>query len=397
MSDLIGEYGSGEYGSGPYGGAYPPFGLESATALTPTLVRVRYTALFDIDFPALVNISNYSIFPALTIHGIVIESAQTVLLITDFQEDVLYTLTIDQARGYFGQPLDPALNSATFNGLPAQPTLSAVATADRRVRVIFTEAMLENVSLTDPGQYDLADLSGNAVSVLSVTIEQNDPPIRSVILHLGEDLTDEHHYRVTVLGGVVTEDLDPLVPNTALFQWVENVLRTQIPIDRFSGEVLEGLYGIHGGLVFFSPALETSAANSIIQVDQVDVCTRAYDVYTPPQPIDPSVLYTHGLDLVPSPVTTLNNAGIVLWAGFPRLVDAKFELSDLQEDTFPTPVDGPADATLTEIWDLDYVSLLNNVAWKLFDNLGEPPTYFKTADNLAPIPAGSTVTINLQP
>jgi hypothetical protein len=150
-------------------------------------------------------------------------------------------------------------------------------------------------------------------------------------------------------------------------------------------------------LVFFSPALETAAANSVIQVDQVDVCTRAYDEYKPPKPIDPGVLFTHGLDVTPVQGTTLNNAGIVLWVGFPRLVDAKLELTDTREDTLPAPVDGPADAILTEAWDLAYVSLLNNVAWKLFDNAGEPPTYFKTADNLAPIPAGTVTVINLQP
>jgi hypothetical protein len=395
---VYGNYGSDEYGVSPYGGAYPPFGLESVTPLTPTLIRVRYTALFDQSFVPLVNLANYSIFPALTIHSIVIETAQTVLITTDPQEDTLYTLTIQQAQGYFGQPLDPDLDSATFNGLPALPSLGVVATRENRVRVIFTEPMLENAALTSPGQYNLADLSGNPIPILSVTIEQDAPPIRSVVLHTGTDLTDEHHYRVTVLGGVVTEDFDPLTPNTGIFQWVDNPLRTQIPLDRFSGEVLYGLYGIHGGLVFFSPALETAAANSTIQVDQVDVCTRAYDEYKPPQPIDPKVLYTHGVNVTPTPATTtLNNAGIVLWTGFPRLVDAKLELSDLQEDTFPAPVDGPCDAILQEGLDPDYVSLLNNTNWKLFDNAGEPPVYFKTADNLAPIPGGTTTVINLQP
>jgi hypothetical protein len=396
MTDLLGPYGSGEYGAGPYGSVYPPYGLESVTALTSTLVRVRYTALFDPAFPPLTSLINYSIFPALTVNAVIVESAQTVLLITEPQVAVLYTLTIADARGYFGQPLDPALDSQSFLGVPISPTFFAVATRKTRVRAVFTEAMLQNAALTDPTKYVLTDLSGNSVSVLTVQKEQS-ADVRSVVLTLGANLVDERHYRLTTLSGIVTETLKLLSPDTSVFQWVENTLRTQILLDRFSGEVQTGLYGIHGGLVFFSPALVTAAANSIIQIDDVSVCTKAYDEYHFPPTLDPKVLFTHGAGIAPTPnITTLNSTD-VLWAKFPRLIEATLTLLQSLNDIVPAPVDGPCDATFRENWDLAFVSLLNSTAWKIFDNAGIPPAYFIVANNLAPIPPGSVVTIQLQP
>lgn len=395
MTDLLGPYGSGEYGLGPYGGAYPPYGLESATALSPNLVRLRYTSIFDVGFPALTSIANYHIFPALTVYTVIIESVQTVLLITSTQSDVVYTVTIDDARGYFGQPLDPALDSATFTGIPISPSFVAVATRKTRVRAIFSEAMLLNATLVNPAKYVLTDLNFNPIPILSVTPEQSSDII-STMLTLGADLTDERHYLLRILSGFVTAHGVPLTPSTAVFQWVENTQRISIPLEAFSGETQEGLLGEHSGLVFFSPALETSAANSIIQVDSVYVCTRAYDEYQFPQMPDPAVLFTHGSGITATPSVTVLNSN-VLWAKFPRLSEATLELENHLADTVPTAVSGPCDATLTEPWDLDYVSLQNNVAWKIFDNAGTPPRYFITADNLAPIPSGSTVTYNLEP
>ncbi len=391
----LGNYGSDEYGSSPYGSIYPPYGLDVVTALSPTLVRVRYTALFDPSFPALLSVANYTI-PGLTIFAVALESAQTVLLTTSPQLEIVYTLTIGDARGYFGQPLDPNLDERTFLGVPVAPSFFAVATRKTRVRAVFSEVMLQNVALTDPTQYGVTDLSGNVVPVISADAEQPDD-VRSVVLTLGADLVDENHYQVTVSSLILTFTGKNITPDTALFQWVENVLQTSIPLDRFSGEVQNGLYGIHGGLVFFSPALVTPAANSIIQIDEVDVCTRAFDEYHFPVPLDPPVLYTHGVGIVPTPNVTTLNSDAILWAKFPRVSDATFLVNNRETDTLPTAVDGPATAYLLEPWDPAFVSLLNNTNWKLFDNAGNPPAYFITANNLAPIPPGPPVTIILEP
>ena len=367
MADLIGPYGSGEYGAGPYGSAYPPYGLESVTPLTPTLLRVRYTAMFDPIFLPLLAISNYSIFPALTVYSVIIESAQSVLLVTSPQTEIIYTLTISEAKGFFGQPLDPNLDQKTFLGIPASPTFYAVATRKTRVRAVFTEPMLQNFDLTDPNQYVLTDLENNPISVLSVETEQTTDVV-SVVLLLGEDLVDERHYRLSTLSGIITVTLRPLSPDTAVFQWVENVLRVSIPLDRFSGEVQNGLYGIHGGLVFFSPALQTPAANSIIQIEDVDVCTKAFDEYHFPQPLDPPVLFTHGAGVGPTPVVTTLNSTAALWAKFPRLIEARVELAYLPTDTVEPPQDTSVVITMLETWDPAYISLLNSTSWRTFDS-----------------------------
>jgi hypothetical protein len=401
VSGELGAYGADSYGVSPYGGSFPLFGLESALALSPTTVRIRYTAMFDAEFPPLLSISNYSISPSVVINSIALESAQSVLLNTGSLVAPVYTVTISEARGYFGEPLDPQLDSAQFTSIAGAPTFYAVATGRNRVRAVFSEPMSLNSALTDPGRYALVDLSGVAIAVASITPEQL-ADVRSTVLHLGEDMVDERHYRLTLLSGIVSAppSLAPVSPDTSLFQWVDNPLTAQIPVDQFSGEVMEGLYGIHDGLVFFSPALENSASNSIIQVDQVDVCSRAYDEYHFPQPIDPSPLMTHGAGVAPTePVTTLNSPDWVLWAAFPRLVDAKFELGMGSstvplEDSLPLPTDAVVEISLTESWPSNRVAILNNTGWKLFDNLGNPPAYFITADNLTPpLPFSHPITI----
>lgn len=368
MVDLIGPYGSGEYGAGPYGSAYPPFGIESATALTNTLVRVRYTALFDAAFPPLLSVSNYSISPALTILAVALESAQTVLLTTNPQNQVVYTVTVQEALGYFGQPLDPNLDEAMFQGILALPSFIAIATSKTRVRAFFSEVMLQNPSLTDTSQYVLTDLNNNPIPILSVVQEQA-TDVRSTVLLLGADLTDERHYRLTLLNGIVSEwTLTPVNPDTSVFQFVSNPLTQSIPVNLFSGEVQNGLYGIHGGLVFFSPALVNSAANSIIQVEEVTVCTKAYDEYHFPQPLDPPVLFTHGAGVTPTPGVTTLNSTAALWAKFPRLVEARFEIGFLPSDTVEPPQDTSVSIVMSEQWDLSYVSLLNSTSWRTFDS-----------------------------
>lgn len=390
---FLGAYGEDSYGGSPYGGKFPPYGLESAEAITSTQLRVRYTAMFDTSYPPLVQVSNYSVFPSLNIYSITIESAQSVLLTTDPMNLGAYTLTIATAQGYFGQPLDPDLDEVSFVGIPAFPSFFAVATRKTRVRLVFSEPMLQNAALLDPASYSLTDLSGNLVSVTSVTAEQI-TDVMSVILTLGEDLVDERQYVVTVLNTVVTVTLNSLNPNTSMFQWVENTLTTQVPVHSFSGELIGGLLGNHAGLVFFSPALENSAADSIIQVEEVDVCTKAFDEYHFPQPIDPPVLMTHGAGVVPTPTTTTLNSTCVLWAPFPRLAEAKFELEMGLEETVPAPTDTLYEVSLTETWPSARVAILNNTGWKLFDNAGTPPEYFITADNLTPFEKTITI-VNL--
>jgi hypothetical protein len=394
MTDLFGSYGIGEYGYGPYGGElfYPLFGLRAVVPINSTQVRVIYTDTFDSTYPPLTDPSNYVISSFLDVYSVVIDSPRSVILVTSPQSAISYTLTIGDARGFYGQPLDPTLVSSSFTGIASASTFYAVATGRTRVRAVFAEAMLQNVALTDVAHYSLVNLNNTTISILSVEIEQN--PTQSVIITLGEDLEDEKQYRLRILSGIVTVSGKVISPDSYVFHWCENALNVTIPLDLFTGEVQGGLYGPHGGLVFFSPALETTTANSIIQVEDVSVCTKAYDEYSFPPVLDPPVLFTHGAGLIPTPNVTTLNSTAVLWAKFPRLMEATLNLDYHVEDTFSRPTDNSCSMTMVQPWDLDYVSLLNNTGWKLFDNAGEPPNYFCTANNLAPIlPGPTTITV----
>jgi hypothetical protein len=157
----------------------------------------------------------------------------------------------------------------------------------------------------------------------------------------------------------------------------------------FTGEVSGGLLGQPAGQVFFSPALENSAANSVIQIDSVQVCTRAYDQYEFPELPDPTPIYTFG----PSSTGATIGSG-VLWAPAWRLGLVEMDLSDAQEDTVATAVSGPCDITLEEPIDITAGGFLNDSRWRIFP--GAPDTDFTIINNLAPVGPGPTINQNLE-
>jgi hypothetical protein len=386
--------GGGGLGGSSLGGGNPPFAVESAIALSHTSVRVRFTDLIDFTFGPILNAANYTISPGLVVNSVAQESAQTVVLGTAPQAAGVYTVSVQQGKSLNGQLLDINNNEATFNGISTTPSFFAVATSPTRVRAVFDVPMLNDSNLSNPANYTLTDLAGTSVTVLSATPEQATHPL-SVILILGSALHDEAFYQLTVSASVKTETNESVSPASSAFQWVSGVGTVAIPIDAFSGEVQGGLYGLHAGLVFFSPALITPIGNSIIQVDEVDVCTRAYDTYTPPQPIDPPTLYTFG-----GAVHTTIGATSVLWAPFPRNFEAKFDLGfspQLTVDVVPPADDTSCSVVLRQPFDPSQVALLNDTAWYLFNNTGlVTPPVFITANNAAgPIPAGPNTIIVL--
>lgn len=282
----------------------------------------------------------------------------------------------------------------------ANGTYFAVATGATRVRVVFAQAMQNDSNLTNPTNYTISSLSGTSVPVLSAVLEQAGLSMtqairaRSVILTLGSSLYETAFYVSTVSSSVQTSTGGSVTPSTSVFQWLQGTNQVQIPLGMFTGEVSGGLFGSPDGLVFFSPALNTLAANSIIQVQEVDVCTTAYDTYVMPSPVDPLPLFLHGGGLLPTPSPDpylLNQT--VLWAPWPRNFDAKFELEftgEANQEQLPAPVDNACSALLKQQFALGYVALLNDPAWFLFDNkhgTSVPPTFI-TANNLAPIPPG---------
>lgn len=384
-----GYFGIGDYGIGPYGGAATPFQVESAVSLGLTSVRLEFTDLLDFTFGPTLAPSNYVISPPLVVLAVIQESAKSLVLLTTAQSNITYTVTATVGRSLFDTLLDQFHNQATFLGSQQSPTFFGVATTPTRVRAVFQQPMLLDANLTDPSNYTLEDVRGFPITVFSVTPEQPTNP-SSVLLSLATPLVTQNFYELTLSTTIHTTLGSPVDPPTSVFQWVSTPNQTTVSVGAFSGEVQNGLYGIHNGLVFFSPALVTSAANSIIQVDEIDVCTKAFDEYHFPLEVDPLPFFTFGGTISPAPQSLLNSAAS-LWVNFPRLFEAKLELGFHPSDVMPQAVDGPVSATFQEPWAIDRVALLNNASWRLFDNTGltVPPTFI-TADNLTPIPPGPT-------
>jgi hypothetical protein len=377
-------YGHSGYGTSPYGSQPTRFGVSAAEALSQSRVRVTFTDFLDASYPALLDTANYSI-PGLTVLSVQLDSAKAVRLRTNHQTSIAYAVTVTDAHNAAGGNLDPTSHSANFDGIDPASGFWATATSLRRVRLTFDMLMRNDAELVAIGNYLVTDLNGNSVGIVSVTLESSTSP-RSVVCLLDADLQPAQVYTIRLDSKVRTATGGLIFPATSIFQFVENAVQAglapiSIPSIAFTGEIHGGLYGQSGGLLFFSPALETAIANSVIQVDYAGVCARAYDVYVIPQIPDPSVLYTYGNG------HTEGIGTAALWAPFPRLSEACFELSDLRSETVPT---------FNEPWDQNYVSLLNNTHWKIYDGGATPPAYFIAANNLAPVPPGPSVVIVLQ-
>jgi hypothetical protein len=385
---MTGRFGFDPFGHSPYGGSTPSFQVVGAAAENPYAVVVGFNLNLDVSFPSYLDTSNY-VIPGLTVTGVVFESPTAIRLFTSEQSYSLYTVTVVQARAAEGFLLDPLHKTTTFTGIGGAPGFIAVSTSRRRVRLVFSEAMLQNSDLTYVPNYTITDLQGNPYTILSVVPEQSST-VLSVILTLASDLVTTDWYVASVNALVKTIGGLSVVPDTKTFQWIEGSSQFSLSLDRFSGEVQGGLFGTPAGLVFFSPALDVPAANSSIQIDEVSVCTKAYDTYEWPELVDPAALYTYD---GPVPAPSLLGA-TVLWAPFPRLAEARFDLELTPTEPMPLAVDGRCTATFTEPWDPAFISYLNNPYWHLFDGL---PTAFITANNLAPIPPGPTTTIVIVP
>ena len=395
MTQPVAQYGLALFGDDPYGSEYGLFGVGGAVAYTSTSVQVRFTDLIDqTDFDFL-DPANYTIVapvtlpptPNLTVFAVTVESADSVVLLTYPQQQVEYTVTVTAGRSLSQIQLSPQYDSATFLGLPQLPTYFPAGTTPTRVRCIFDTTMQVGPATT-LGNYTVTDLNGNVLPIVSVTAEQSGDPV-SVVLTLSVPMTTTSWYQTVLSDAILSTFGYHLLPLTHVFQWVQSAQSTSVPIPEFSGEVQGGQFGFPNGLVFFSPSLNVAASNSVIQVEEVAVCTTAYDQYHFPQPVDPSPFYVWSPT---APQTFLGQSGIVLFAGFPRLSEATFELeftgTHLQ-DQVPEAFDGSCSILMQTGFAPGYVALLNDPAWWMFDGThSTTPPMFICANNLAPIPFG---------
>lgn len=390
---MAGGWGSNPWGGGAYGGSllgsvdlvegvpvsegldvYVPLRLDAAAAINAFLVELTFSHDLDLGFTPILSPSNYGITPSLSVYSVSPGPAPNqVRLITAEQAPVVYTLTVSQAKSVPGDVIDPAHRQLNFAGFPIAPTFFATAQSRMKVQLTFSTAMLQNAEFTDPASYSLTDLQGNAITINSV-VASGTSPIRRVTFALDSELDPGGYYVATLLSNQIkTTGGLTISPETDLFQWNEmsapiNVGPLVIRLLDFSGEVTTGLLGQPAGQVFFSPALDADAPGSSIQVDSVSLCTRAYDVYEMPELPDPPLLYTFGGN---GPgATAVLGPSTVLFTTAERLGLARVNLTDSQQDTMPTAVDGPADATLVETIDITRAAFLNDSRWRTYPAVG---------------------------
>lgn len=232
----------------------------------------------------------------------------TITIVEDFYRGIEYVREINETIALTEQL------SYIFGGIPV--LLSAIG--PRTLRADFATIMSDNAFLVAPASYTVSDHSGNIITVLSVSKTPAINPT-SVALQLASDLQSGKPYTLTVVPEV--QSLAGRSPRPAVATWYKPRGNFQIPISRFGGEIQGGLFGNHGGLVFFSPALTNAIANSVIQVEDVKACTKAFDTYSFPQPIDPPALYTYVKGGENTPVSRVGTGHV--WGKWPLLNETK--------------------------------------------------------------------------
>lgn len=294
-------------------------------------------------------------------------------------EGVTYDVTLDDT-------IDAS--DLAFVGTILIPSVIAGAASPTKVEVVFSVAMTINAAFTVPSNYAITEVEGGiSIPVLSVEVTGT-TPLRRATLELGTPLSSKDYYAIVINPNIISITGHSTTPDTYIFQWADMTRPTvgvplEIPIRDFSGEVSGGILGNPDGLVFFTPAYETVVDTSTIEVEDVSVCTKAFDEYHLPNPPDPIPLATFG-----GAVPSLIGPSSVLWAPAHRLGQARLDLELDRSDFFEAAFDGPAYAELVETIDITRASFLNDVRWKTFPGTGA--TVFSTADNLTSIGPGPT-------
>jgi hypothetical protein len=280
---MTGGFGSFRFGTGPQLGDVL-FEVSTATSLSEVLVRVDFTATLDLTHAANFNPVNYTI-AGLTVSDVDPSGNTAVILRTSRQDQIPYVVVVNATSGRIqaigADFLDPAHAEATFDGDPARASFAAAIQSRRKVQLRFSEAMQIDDAFVDPLNYQLSRLDGLASNIQRV--EQTGPDDTRGQLILAEDLIPLAYYSLQVGVLVRSQAGRTIRPEGVLLQWKEAIPRPfRLRFGSFSGEAKGGLLGAPDGQIFFSPAFGANAANSVIEIDSVRVCTRAYDVYSIP-------------------------------------------------------------------------------------------------------------------
>ena len=396
---MPGEYGLSRFGFAPFGGAPAPFGVVSAVALNQNTIRVIYSALCNLTDPKLTDPSKYVLTPSVAVNHVGVETAASVILYTSQLTSPSYTLTVSDIVSWADRVLNPNPAIVTFGGRIVEG-FTAVPVSATKVRLLFSAtSMMVNAALTAPTSYSVNYLNGPSFPIIRVEAEGPPNAPVAVALTLGTPMPANTVLLATVVSpDVQTVEGYPITETTSDFRWIPKSFMVDVPFQELNEPF--GLLGYKrtlgappqaGGQIFFSPAYTNPAPRSAIQVTEVAVCTRAYDVYrVPDEPYAPKVLSTFK---VGAPTSVLG-AG-VSFATFDKLTGAKINLHDYEQDSVAAAADSRCIATVTETLDPARVARLNMINWPIFDGVSLTP--FITAANLTPIPPGSTTIRTLEP
>jgi len=299
---------------------------------------------------------------------------------------VFYDITIDETT--------IGLSDSIFIGLHQIPSVFAAAQSTTKVEVVFTVAMSIDSNFLNPANYTITHDEGSIqIPVLSV-VASGPLPLQRATLEIGVPLESKEYYFLTVSHSLISLTGDFSIPDYTRFQWKDQttpIFRAplEIAIKDFSGEVHGGLLGQPDGLVFFSPALEDVTSTSTIELEQISVCTRAYDSYAMPNPPDPVPLMTWGPGVV-----SVTGPTSVLWAPHDRLGLPRMDLEFDVGETFQPPYEYVISAVLVETIDITKGGgFMNDVRWGTFPATGH--TVFKTAANKSSIGPGPTTPVTI--
>lgn len=369
-----------------------PFRVASVVSLSPTLVKIDFSGFPDPNHMGNFDLVNYSI-AGLTISNVdPYGHGKSVILQTSTQSQTLYTAVVNPTpnavKGLGGDKLDPLLNTGTFQGALAPASFTATLQGRRKIRLQFSEPMNFDARFTARGNYQLVGLDGIGIAITSIGQSGSDNTRGEILL--AEDLVPFEIYSLEIGSQVKTVTGRCMFPEDASLEWSERAARRiRVEFDRFSGQAASGPVGARGG-VFFSPAFGASTPNSVIEIESVSVCTRAFDVYTVPAIPDPVPLFTFpGPSLGASAL--LGAMGGVLRASAHRLGQAEMSLGDSRADALGIPVDAAPVGTLAEPIDITRASFLNDGRWRTEPGTGASLGPFRTADNLTSIGTGPTV------
>lgn len=248
--------------------------------------------------------------------------------------------------------------------------LRARAISSRVVNVLFPAPVLVNPALVDATNYVVSTPSGLVPTAAVTAVGGQTDRVR---LEISTDIALGIAHSLHLLPGILLVGGGPLGDVDADFSWWGQRLRMSSPVAHFARESGPP---IQPG-VFFAPG---GGPGSIVEVAEVGVCSRAYDVYRIPGVVP---TYNGLLAVWGSGVPNTIDPGVATF-GDPQRCEARFALVDLRSETVDPLTEVSVTGTSRQVYDPARFSLLNSPAWHIWDGSGLSVRVADTTQPLGP-------------